>query len=103
MGWEDRPYYRDRPSSGGNPLMWLLTGSVPLFTAFRIHVRAHASLVAGSACDATKPSLCFARSASANGRFQCRAIASVTCLPARPMLREKTALPFARTTTSVRS
>jgi Zn-dependent protease len=25
--------------------MWLLTGSVPLFTAFRIHVRAHASLV----------------------------------------------------------
>jgi stage IV sporulation protein FB len=45
MGWEDRPYYRDRPSSGGNPLLWLLMGSVPLFTAFRIHVRAHASLI----------------------------------------------------------
>ena len=45
MGWEDRPYYRDRPPSDGNPLMWLLTGSVPLFTAFRIHVRAHASLL----------------------------------------------------------
>jgi Zn-dependent protease len=45
MGWEDRPYYRDRDSSGGNPLMWVLTGSVPLFTAFGIRVRAHASLV----------------------------------------------------------
>jgi len=29
----------------GNPLMWLWNGSVPLFTAFGIHVRAHASLV----------------------------------------------------------
>ena len=45
MGWEDRPYYRDRGPSGGNPLMWLLTGSLPLFTAFGIRVRAHASLV----------------------------------------------------------
>jgi Zn-dependent protease len=45
MGWEDRPYYRDRPSSGRNPLMWLLTGSVPLFTLFGIRVRAHASLL----------------------------------------------------------
>lgn len=46
MGWEDRPYYRDRGSSSyGNPLMWLVTGSVPLFTAFRIRVRAHATLV----------------------------------------------------------
>jgi Zn-dependent protease len=45
MGWEDRPYYRDRPPGGGNPLMWLLTGSVPLFTAFAIRVRAHASLI----------------------------------------------------------
>jgi len=45
MGWEDRPYYRDRPPSDGNPLMWLLTGSVPLFTAFGIRVRAHASLL----------------------------------------------------------
>jgi Zn-dependent protease len=45
MGWEDRPYYRDRGQSGGNPLMWLLTGSVPLFTAFGIRVRAHANLI----------------------------------------------------------
>src|SRR3954466_11953712 len=45
MAWQDRPYYRDRDSSAGNPLMWLLTGSVPLFTIFNIRVRAHASLV----------------------------------------------------------
>ena len=29
----------------GNPLMWLLTGVVPLFTAFGIRVQAHASLI----------------------------------------------------------
>ena len=46
MGWEDRPYYRDpRPGAGGGPLNWILYGSVPLFTAFGIRVRAHASLV----------------------------------------------------------
>lgn len=45
MGWEDRPYYRDRPSSGGSPLTWIMTGSVPLFTAFGIRVRAHAGLI----------------------------------------------------------
>src|SRR4051812_26896809 len=45
MGWEDRPYYRDRGGATGNPLSWLLTGSVPLFTAFGIRVRAHASLI----------------------------------------------------------
>jgi stage IV sporulation protein FB len=45
MGWEDRPYYREGRNTGGNPLMWLLTGSVPLFTAFGIRVRAHASLI----------------------------------------------------------
>src|SRR5688572_14493146 len=45
MGWEDRSYYRDRPSSGGNPFMWLMTGSVPLFTIFGIRVRAHAMLL----------------------------------------------------------
>jgi len=44
MGWEDRPYYRDRPS-GGNPLAWLWSGSVQLFTLFGIRVRAHASLI----------------------------------------------------------
>jgi Zn-dependent protease len=45
MAWQDRPYYRDRDSSAGNPLMWLLTGSVHLFTLFNIRVRAHASLI----------------------------------------------------------
>jgi stage IV sporulation protein FB len=45
MGWQDRPYYRDRGDTSGNPLMWALTGSIPLFTAFGIRVRAHASLV----------------------------------------------------------
>jgi Zn-dependent protease len=41
MAWEDRPYYRDRSGQSTNPLMWLFTGSVPLFTAFGIRVRAH--------------------------------------------------------------
>ena len=45
MAWQDRHYYRERGSGAGNPLMWLLTGSVPLFTIFGIRVRAHASLV----------------------------------------------------------
>ena len=44
--WQDRPYYRDpAPASGGGPFRWLLTGSVPVFTALGIRVRAHASLV----------------------------------------------------------
>ena len=45
MGWQDRSYYRDSSSSSGNPLMWLFSGSVPLFTAFGIRVRMHASLL----------------------------------------------------------
>ena len=45
MAWQDRSYYRDRPSAGVNPLMWLLSGSVRLFGVFGIEVRAHASLV----------------------------------------------------------
>jgi stage IV sporulation protein FB len=45
MGWQDRPYYRDRGDTSGNPLMWALNGSVPLFTAFAIRVRLHASLI----------------------------------------------------------
>jgi stage IV sporulation protein FB len=45
MGWEDRPYYRDRPPGGGNAFLRMLTGSVPLFTVFGIRVRAHATLV----------------------------------------------------------
>jgi stage IV sporulation protein FB len=45
MAWQDRSYYRDPSSGSTNPLMWLLTGRVPLFTAFGIRVYAHASLV----------------------------------------------------------
>jgi Zn-dependent protease len=45
MGWQDRSYYRDSGASPRNPLMWLLSGSVPLFTAFRIRVRLHASMI----------------------------------------------------------
>ena len=44
MGWEDRPYYRDRGASS-NRLTAIFAGSVPLFTAFGIRVRAHASLI----------------------------------------------------------
>jgi Zn-dependent protease len=45
MGWQDRSYYRDSSQGAGNPLMWLWSGSVPLFTAFGIRVQAHAMLV----------------------------------------------------------
>ena len=45
MAWQDRPYYRDSSSGAGNPLMWVLNGRVPLFTAFRIRVQAHPSLL----------------------------------------------------------
>jgi Zn-dependent protease len=45
MGWQDRPYYRDRGDTSGNPLMWVLNGSVPLFEIFGIRVRVHASLL----------------------------------------------------------
>ena len=45
MAFQDRHYYRDSGSGAGNPLMWLLTGSVHLFTAFGIRVRAHATFL----------------------------------------------------------
>jgi Zn-dependent protease len=45
MAWQDRPYYRDRGDASGNRLLWVLNGSVPLFTVFGIRVRAHASLI----------------------------------------------------------
>lgn len=45
MGFQDRAYYRDSNRPGGNPLMWLLTGSVSLGTWFGIHVRLHAALI----------------------------------------------------------
>lgn len=44
MGWQDRDYSREqRPAVGG--LLWLLTGTVPLFTAFGVRVQAHASMI----------------------------------------------------------
>lgn len=48
MGYQDRPYYRDQNRGGGfagGGLAWIFNGSVPLFTAFGIRVRAHASLL----------------------------------------------------------
>lgn len=45
MGWEDRPYYRDRSYGSTNPLMWLLTGSVSCGVWFGINVRVHAALL----------------------------------------------------------
>ena len=46
MAIQDRPYYRDPdPGSTGNPAMWLLVGSVPLFTIFGVRVRMHASMI----------------------------------------------------------
>jgi hypothetical protein len=45
MAWQDRPYYRDRSSGAGNPLMWLLTGSLPLGTWLGIRVRMDITLI----------------------------------------------------------
>src|SRR4051812_47398866 len=45
MAFQDRHYYRDQSGRSSNPLMWLVTGSIPMFTAFGIRVRAHASMV----------------------------------------------------------
>src|SRR2546421_3599082 len=45
MGWQDRSYYRDSGRGEGSPLMWLLNGSVHIFTVFGIRVRLHASLI----------------------------------------------------------
>src|SRR5207248_1746333 len=44
MGYQDRPYYRDRSYEGGLGA-WLLSGRVPLFTAFGIRVQAHSSMI----------------------------------------------------------
>jgi Zn-dependent protease len=45
MGFQDRSYYRDGGGTAGNPLMWFLSGSVPLFTIFGVRVRMHASMI----------------------------------------------------------
>ena len=45
MGFQDRHYYREGGGSTSNPLAWLMTGSVHLFTVFGVRVRAHASLI----------------------------------------------------------
>jgi Zn-dependent protease len=45
MGWEDRDYNRPQNPRVTNPLEWILYGQVPLFRAFGISVKAHASLI----------------------------------------------------------
>lgn len=47
MGWQDRSYYRDSGSDAGplKWLIWLISGSIPLYTAFGIRVRMHVSLL----------------------------------------------------------
>src|SRR5665213_681576 len=50
MGWEDRQYYRDQSRPPGARIWALLNGSVPLFTALGIRVRAHASLIVTIIC-----------------------------------------------------
>lgn len=45
MGYQDRQYYRNSGSGESRPLMRILNGSVPLFSAFGIRVRAHGSLI----------------------------------------------------------
>src|SRR5678816_3162294 len=45
MAFQDRPYYREPSGTAGNPLMWLLMGSVSLGRWFGIEVRIHASLI----------------------------------------------------------
>jgi stage IV sporulation protein FB len=81
MAWQDRPYYRDRSDSAGNPLMWFLTGSVPLFTVFGVRVRAHASMLIFIAL-----TLLFAESKSGLGAKN--AVVSSTMLFAFVLLHE---------------
>jgi Zn-dependent protease len=45
MAWDDRPHYRDRSGASTNPLVWLISGSVPIFRIFGIRFRAQASLI----------------------------------------------------------
>jgi Zn-dependent protease len=45
MAWQDRHYYREGGGTTGSRLMWLLTGSVPLFSIFGVRVRMHASMI----------------------------------------------------------
>ena len=81
MAWQDRHYYRDRSRGAGNPLMWLLTGSVPLFTVFGIRVRMHASMIIFIAL-----TLLFAE--SKNGLGAKNAVVSMTILFGSVLLHE---------------
>jgi stage IV sporulation protein FB len=45
MAFQDRHYYREGGGATGNPLMWLLAGSVPLFTVWGVRVRMHALMI----------------------------------------------------------
>src|SRR5277367_1721568 len=44
MAWEEKPYYRDHSGPSTNPLMWLVSGSVPIATVLGVRIRAHSSL-----------------------------------------------------------
>jgi stage IV sporulation protein FB len=50
MGWEDRPYYRDRGASS-NPLTALFSGSLKVFTLRGVRVRVHSALIVFVACE----------------------------------------------------
>jgi Zn-dependent protease len=45
MAWDERPHYRDRSGASTNPLVWLISGSVPMFRIFGVRFRAQASLL----------------------------------------------------------
>ncbi|HEY1922115.1 MAG TPA: site-2 protease family protein [Tepidisphaeraceae bacterium] len=45
MAWDDRPHYRDRSGASTNPLVWLISGSVPMFRIFGLRFRAQSSLI----------------------------------------------------------
>jgi stage IV sporulation protein FB len=45
MAWDDRPHYRDRSGASTNPIVWLISGSLPMFRIFGLRFRAQASLL----------------------------------------------------------
>jgi stage IV sporulation protein FB len=45
MAWEDRPHYRDHSGASANPLVWLMSGSLPLGSVLGVRIRAHSSLI----------------------------------------------------------
>jgi len=74
MAWEDRPYYRDRGASS-NPLVSILSGSVPVLTIFGMRVRAHITLIIFTVCE-----VCFDWRMSLSNRLACMGVLSVVLL-----------------------